>query len=276
MEDRQTKLVMKLYDSTAGRLLLKIITRPWFSKLAGRILDSSVSRLAIGKFITRNNIDMNEYPETEYISFNDFFTRKIKSSLRPVNMDWKALIAPCDGRLSISPITGSGRFDIKGHEYTLEELIHDKDLAREYIGGSMLIFRLTVSDYHRYHYPDSGIKSGNTHIPGVLHTVNPVAAGRRRIYCENSREYFTLQSDNFGKMLMIQVGALLVGRIFNKHNDSVVVRGLEAGWFEYGGSTVILCLKPGVAMLNEDIRIAASQHEVPVKMGEPIGICTLR
>ena len=153
------------------------------------------------------------------------------------------------------------------------EMLAEKDpeLAKQYDGGTLLMFRLTVSDYHRYHYPDSGMKSDNTHIDGVFHTVHPIAAESRWIYSENEREYFILHSDNFDDMLMIQVGALLVGRICNQHEAAAVQRGHVAGWFEYGGSTVILCLKRGVAEILPEIREAARKAEIQVRMGQRIG-----
>ena len=80
-----------------------------------------------------------------------------------------------------------------------------------------------------------------------------------------------LHSDNFDDMLMIQVGALLVGRICNQYEAAAVQRGHVAGWFEYGGSTVILCLKRGVAEILPEIQEAARKAEVRVKMGQRIG-----
>lgn len=273
-EDKQTQLVRKLYTTALGRFLLRILIRPWVSKLAGAFMDSWLSKIMIPGFVRKNNIDLSCCEKTEiakYRSFNDFFIRRIKPEMRPVDMEWDALISPCDGRLSVEAISMASRFQVKGRSYTMEELIQNEELAAQYDGGTLLLFRLTVSDYHRYHYPDSGIKSGNTRVAGVLHTVHPIAAESRWIYSENAREYFVLHSDNFDDMLMIQVGALLVGRICNQHEEAVVQRGQTAGWFEYGGSTVILCLKQGVAEILPEIQEAARKAEVCVKMGQRIG-----
>ena len=273
-EDKQTQIVQKLYTTVFGRFLLRILIRPRVSKLAGAFMDSRLSKIMIPGFIKKNNIDLSCYEKTEkanYRSFNDFFIRRIKPELRPVAMEWDALISPCDGRLSVEEISMDSRFQVKGRSYTMDELIRDEDLAAQYDGGTLLLFRLTVSDYHRYHYPDSGMKSDNTHIDGVFHTVHPIAVESRWIYSENEREYFILHSDNFDDMLMIQVGALLVGRICNQHEKAVVQRGQTAGWFEYGGSTVILCLKRGVAEIFPEIQEAARKAEVRVKMGQRIG-----
>lgn len=272
-EDKQTRLVKRLYRSWAGRLVLRIITRPWVSRFAGCLMDSRISRILIPHFVSSNGIDMGLYEDRAYSSFNDFFTRRIKPEQRPIATGHSSLIAPCDGRLSIRPIDSSCLFTIKGQNYSMNQLIGDSALATKYEGGTMLIFRLTVSDYHRYHYPDSGVKSSNTRIGGLLHTVNPVAAQERRIYCENAREYFVINSDNFGDILMMQVGALLVGDICNKHQQAIVRRGQEAGHFEYGGSTVILCIEKGMAEILPEIKTRASDNqELAVKMGQMVGI----
>mgnify|MGYP003361794921 FL=1 len=273
-EEKQTALVKSLYCTAIGRVILKMIIRPWFSKTMGWFLDTKISKFMIKGFVRRNGIDLSLYEKSgfdSYGSFNEFFTRKIKSGCRPVSMDHADLIAPCDGLLSIHPVTDQS-VEIKGHYYTISELVQDEGLQEKYINGVMMVFRLTVSDCHRYHYPDNGVKSANTKIKGVFHTVHPVAAQKNAIYCENSREYFILNSDNFGDMLMIQVGALLVGKICNKHSHAVVQRGFEAGWFEYGGSTVIMCLEQGAADLLPGImQTGKGGTEVRVNMGQVIG-----
>lgn len=276
-ENKQATLIKKLYTTFWGRWILRLITRPWVSELAGRFMDSPLSKILIKGFVRKNHIDLEAYERTDYRSFNDFFTRKINLSLRPVSMQPGTLISPCDGKLSVYPIKKGDTVQVKGHSYTMGDLVQNGRIAGSYEGGVMLVFRLTVSDYHRYHYPDSGVKSQNTHINGVFHTVNPAAAGVRRIYCENAREYFTLSSENFGEILMMQVGALLVGRICNKHQKAAVRRGEEAGWFEYGGSTVIVCLgKRTVDILPELTKSSELNRETNVKMGQAIGFATWR
>lgn len=270
-DEKQQQLVRKLYQTLPGRRLLKVLIRPWVSRLTGAFLDCRISKLLIRRFVRSNQIDLSEFEEISYRSFNDFFSRRIRPECRPVAMEWHDVIAPCDGRLSVHPISQESRFLVKGHFYTMEELVQSRTLAEAYEGGMLLLFRLTVSDYHRYHYPDSGVKSGNTCIDGVLHTVHPLAAASRRLYCENQREYFILHSDNFDDILMMQVGALLVGKICNRHGEAVVQRGQTAGWFEYGGSTVILCFKKGMIRLLPEVQEAAESSEVKVKMGQAIG-----
>jgi len=137
----------------------------------------------------------------------------------------------------------------------------------------MLVFRLCVDDYHRYSYVDNGYLGPVRRINGVYHTVNPVAieAGND-IYKENTRELSVLHSENFGKILQIEVGALMVGRIVNNDEKCHVSRGQEKGRFEFGGSTVILAFaKDMVKIKDEIIKNSAEDFETIVKMGDVIG-----
>ena len=268
----QKKLVKLLYQSVPGRVILRGLTKPWVSKAAGRLLDSRLSVCLIPRFIKANKIDPDDYEERKYRSFNEFFTRKIKPERRKINRDPNVLIAPCDGRLTVYDIDESSRFQIKGRPYTMEELLKNRKLAKRYHGGKLLLFRLTVGDYHRYCYPDSGIRSENYMLPGILHTVHPIAAHARPIYKENTRTFSLLKTERFKTIRFIQVGALLVGRIVNRTGQAATARGQEAGMFQYGGSTVILCMEPDVFTPDEDIlRNSKAGAETVVRMGSRIG-----
>lgn len=272
-DEGQSKVVRFLYKSVPGRIVLKGLVNPCISKLAGRFLDSKLSVYLIPGFIRANKIDLNDYEKRRYVSFNDFFTRKIKTGRRKINPEPSVLIAPCDSRLTVYDINEHSRFEIKGRPYTMKELVHSKKIADHYCGGKLLVFRLTVGDYHRYCYIDSGHKTKNHRIQGVLHTVHPIAAGMRSIYKENAREYAILKTENWGNVLMMQVGAMLVGRIMNHHQDAWVKRGEEAGMFQYGGSTVIICLEPDAVLIDRDILSnSANDMETRVLMGERIGL----
>ena len=145
-------------------------------------------------------------------------------------------------------------------------------MARRYQGGYACIFRLTVDDYHRYCYVDNGRKSMNIRIPGVFHTVNPAANEVCPIYKENTREFSLLQSEHFKVVLMMEVGALLVGRITNYHEEETVKKGEEKGRFEFGGSTVILLFqKDAVKFDQRFLYNTENGYETIVKMGERLG-----
>lgn len=274
--DGQGAMIRFLYEKPLGQQLLKLLIRPGVSKAAGWCLSRGPSRLFVGPFVRKNRLDLTDYPERKYKSFNDFFTREIYPGRRPVDQDASHLIAPCDSKLTAIPITPEARFSVKGVEYTLESLLRDQGLSDRYQGGMLLLFRLSVDDYHRYCYVADGIKSENVRIPGVFHTVSPHAAEKLPIYRENTREYSLLETRQFGTVLMMEVGALLVGKIQNHHQAAEVRRGQEKGLFQFGGSTVLLLLEPGRVRLDADIlKNSEGGEETIVKMGERIGTTDL-
>lgn len=272
-DDGQDRFLEWMYGTRPGRLLVKLMIRPGVSRAAGWLLDRRVSALAVRPLIRKNHICMDDFEQRRFRSFNDFFTRRVLPGKRPVDNAPGHLIAPCDSKLTVYDIRPDSRFRVKGTEYTLEGLLQSKELAETFLGGTLLLFRLTVGDYHRYTYIDSGFVTGSTRIPGVFHTVNPAAASRCPIYRENTREYSLLESLRFGTVLQMEVGAAMVGRIVNAPGSRNVRRGEEKGRFEFGGSTVIVLLQKGRAILDADLlRNTAQDAETVVRLGERIGI----
>lgn len=269
----QDKLLSFLYTNIFGRMLLKPLIQPQVSKLAGRYLSSAHSKWLISKFIERNEIDMDIYEECDYSSFNDFFTRKIKPDCRPVPEDLDVLISPCDCLATVYPIQENTTFSIKNTEYTLRSLLRSPRLAKRFRGGYAYILRLTVEDYHRYLYSVSGKQSKNYHIDGTFHTVNPIANDYLPIYKENTREYTVIHSKEFGDVLQMEVGALLVGKISNHKQSTVVTRGEEKGFFEYGGSTIVVLTQKGRVTPRSDLLTNSKNgYETKVLQAHPLGI----
>lgn len=269
----QDKLLSFLYTNILGRMLLKPLIQPQVSKLAGRYLSSAHSKWLISKFIERNEINMDIYEECDYSSFNDFFTRKIKPDCRPVPEDLDVLISPCDCLATVYPIQENTTFSIKNTEYTLRSLLRSPRLAKRFRGGYAYVLRLTVEDYHRYLYSVSGKQSKNYHIDGTFHTVNPIANDYLPIYKENTREYTVIRSKEFGDVLQMEVGALLVGKISNHKQSTVVTRGEEKGFFEYGGSTIVVLTQKGRVTPRSDLLTNSKNgYETKVLQAHPLGI----
>ena len=261
-EYKTNKSLKFLYNTILGRCILKIaITKP-ISNCYAKYLNSRLSKHKIKKFIQINNIDMDEYEVKKYSSFNDFFIRQIKSGKRIIEDN---LIAICDSKLSIYKINDDSTLNIKNSVYTISELIGEK---RNY--KYALVFRLCVDDYHHYIFPDDGKVLSTKHINGVLHTVQPIAQKKYKVFSENSRNISFLDCANLGDVCYIEVGALMVGKIVNE-NVVEFKKGQEKGHFEFGGSTVIMLINKDIEFNKKIIENSKNNIETIVKMGMCIG-----
>lgn len=257
-----------LYNNPLGRLLLGIAVSPFVSNVYAWKNSRKSSAKRIPGFIKEHNIDMSDYEDREYKSFTDFFTRKVRYGKRPVDMAPEALISPADSKLLVYEIEKDTTLRIKGRTYTADEILADSENAKEFAGGYALVFRLTVDDYHRFCYPDRGCLISRRLIKGKLHTVSPVSKDHK-IYMENTRSVNLLKTENFGTIAYIEVGAMLIGRIVDNGTD-VFEKGQEKGYFEPGGSTVVILVK-NVEIDKDIMEQSASGIETKVRYGERIG-----
>ena len=254
-----------LYNTVSGRVILKIfITSKLFSRINADFKNSKRSVKQIKKFIDTYQINMDDYEKKDYTSFNDFFTRRLAKGRIECPLQSQVLISPASAKLRVFNIDSTCCFRIKNSVYTISELIGDSKLAKEYEKGICMVFRLTVDDYHRYCYIDKGHGISEKTITGKLHTVSPISAKSYKVYCENQREISVLSTENFGKVIQIEVGALLVGKIFN-YGKSDFIRGEEKGYFSFGGSTVILLFKENTVKIDADI-MEYSQNDIETKV----------
>ena len=264
-----------LYDNPVGELTLNaLVKRKFVSEIYGRKMDKPASVKKIQPFILEYGIDMSDFRDTVYHCFNDFFTRCLKPSARPVDADPGVLVSPADGKLlAYSDLSGQDFF-VKGYRFDLPEFLGDSLLARQFAGGSMIVIRLAPVDYHRFHFPVDGEVLYEKTLRGTYYSVNPLALRKKvELLCENERDYTVIASDRFGRMIMAEVGATLVGSIIQTCKGPRVVKGEEKGYFKFGGSTVILFFRKGVLQIDSDLLINTSNRlETAVKVGEHIGV----
>jgi phosphatidylserine decarboxylase len=264
-----------LYDNPAGELTLNaLVKRKFVSELYGRMMDKPKSVKKIRPFVQEYHIDLSECRDTLFTSFNDFFTRKLKPSVRPVDPDSMVLVSPADGKLLAYKDVAGQDFIVKGYRFDLQKFLLDSSLAREFAHGSMVVVRLAPVDYHRFHFPVDGVLLYEKKVGGTYYSVNPLALRRKvKLLCENERAYTVISSDRFGKMVMAEVGATMVGSIVQTVRGSQVVKGEEKGYFKFGGSTVVLIFKKDVVRIDPDLLLnTVNGLETAVRMGEHIGI----
>ena len=273
-EDNQYKnnYLLFLYNNPFGRLLLKILILPFVSKLVGKYYDSKASTRSIDKFIKDNKIDMSLYEKAEYKSFNDFFARK-KIILDETSSNFREnnyFVSPADSRVLVYKFGEKLKVNIKDSMYDIEELTKmPKEELKDFENGNVFIFRLCVDDYHRYCFVDNGEVLKQTSINGVLHTVSP-ASKSYKIYKQNHRVVSLLDTNNFGKMIYVEVGALLVGKIVN-HDVQKFKKGDEKGYFKFGGSTIVIITKDNITIDEDILENSKNEIETKVYYGEKIG-----
>jgi len=267
-----------LYSSASGKATLHLLfKRKIVSALGGCYMNTGWSAKRIPDFIQEHNIDLTEYEISnieEYKTFNEFFYRKLKSGARSIGED---IVSPADGKILVFPtLNDVSSFFVKGSEFNLESFLRDTVLAKKYANGSMAIVRLAPPDYHRYHFPASGIASESVKIKGHYFSVSPLALlGSLKIFCENKREYCTLQTNDSGDILIMDVGATMVGSIIQTYQSGKVEKGDEKGYFAFGGSTLVLLFEEGKIRFTSDlIENTNKKLETTIQMGETIASCS--
>lgn len=257
-----------LYNTVAGRVLLKLfVARPLFSKLNAIYYKSKISRKDIKPFIEKHNISMKYWDIEQFKSFNDFFTRK-----REIDISCSAneIIAVADSKLMIYDISDDTRLTIKNTTYNIKDIIKSASIAKQFNSGKALVFRLAADNYHRHVFIDSGIITDNYTLNGVLHTVRPISE-KFKIYSENTREITVIKTKNLGTIVEIDVGALLIGCMVNTYRGYKVTKLDEKGYFEYGGSTVVILINTNCKIDEDILEQSRLGYETKVSIGERIG-----
>lgn len=264
------------YKNRIGKCLRFFLRRKWCSQLMGWYQNSWLTKRNITPFIKKHAINMNDFDRNahEYKSFNDFFCRKLKPGARLINQNKNVIISPADAKLLVFPqVTTPMKFFVKMLPFNLETFLQSYNKAQEYHEGTMMILRLAPYDYHRYHFPFSCYADKPIPITGTYESVNPIAYGANiQPLTHNIRTIITLRSDVFGDVLMIPVGALFVGSIIHTYTpETNQLKGDEAGYFSFGGSTIVLLFKKGtIEPLEPFVKNSQEGYETAVQMGQAI------
>ena len=266
-----------LYETSIGYMIFRLLlNRKIFHLLYGRYQDSAYSRHKIARFITQYGIDTAELtlPPEKYFSFNAFFTRQLNAMARPFVVDEHIFCSPGDGKVLVyTQLNTESQFQVKGQSISLDSLLASSINPDIYSGGAAIVLRLAPYDYHRYHFSTEGIAQPAKYIRGEYHSVNPLALAKvPDVYCRNQRAVTQFDSDNFGSIAYIEVGALTVSSIVQTYTPGRVTKGQEKGYFQYGGSTIILLFEPDRIIFERDlVRDSANGIEVQVLAGSKLG-----
>ena len=218
-----------LYYNPLGEVALQtLVKRKFVSDFYGWLMDTHWSVKKIKPFVKDFNIDLSIAQKQHFTTFNDFFTRKLKPEARPVNNDSNVVVSPGDGKILAYQNIANQNFIVKGYKFDINTFLQNDSLATLYRDGSMLALRLCPTDYHRYHFPIGGTVSPVTRINGELYSVSPIALHSMvDIFLLNKREYIILANRRFGDVIMVEVGAIMVGSIVQTYTGSRVKKGRE-------------------------------------------------
>lgn len=270
-------LLKFLYHNPFGKTaILPIAKQKIISEFYGKKMFKASSVKKIASFVSELKIDMTESAKkmNEFTSFNDFFYRKLKTNARPIE---NGFVSPGDGKLlAFENISDIRNFFIKGREFTLLQFLKNNKLAKYYKNASLIILRLAPNDYHRYHFPYNGTPSESTKIKGSYMSVSPyaLASNFTKVFCQNKREYCILKTEDKGDILIVPVGATMVGSIFETYTpNKKIKKGDEMGYFAFGGSTIVLLVDKTKITIDSDLlENTKNKIETAVKMGERIGL----
>lgn len=269
-----------LYSSITGHMLSGLVTNQYVSWLYGLYQNTPFSKFKIDQFIQDYDIDMSQFlphkertPLAPYGSFNEFFIRRFKQGARNFMDSTSTMPAFCEGRYyGASEVREDDLFPVKGKFLNSELLLENRKWSEKFEGGPILIARLCPVDYHRFHFPDNGQILERYNVSGDYHSVNPAALKKKNdIFCTNKRTVTILETEQFGTLAYIEVGALMVGRIVQTHHATHFYKGDEKGYFLFGGSTVIvLGVKKAWVPSRDILEYSSKGIETFVELGKPV------
>lgn len=267
------RIMRLIYENpVGGASLLWLVKRKAISRLYGLYCRTPLSAKGIPQFIEKYGVDMTGCHGT-YKNFAQFFARE-KSGVQFPEEPY-VLGSPCEGLVSVyANIETEQIIAVKGRHFSLEELFADAALAWEYTGGTMVSIRLTPANYHRIHFFDAGVVKSTRMIKGDLYSVSPLALNRVvKLYCRNKRALIQFSTENFGDVVLVEVGATFVGSIVHCFKeDQQVKRGEVASYFKPGGSLVLMFLKKGAFKPSNDLLMRTCDGiETKISIGKTLG-----
>jgi phosphatidylserine decarboxylase len=274
------------YENPIGKFFVwLVIKRALFSYIYGWQMNKRVSANKVLPFIIAYNIDVTTFVKSPYDfkTFNEFFYRRLKPDVRPIDQDPDVAVFPADGRHLVFPnVDAADGFYAKGFKFSLTELLGEDYLPEEkrvrsklFAGGAMVISRLCPVDYHRFHFPCAGVPSPTERIKGALYSVSPIALKKNVKYLVQNKRVLTLiESPVFGTVASMEVGATNVGSIVQIFPPGQAAKkGEEKGLFKFGGSCVITLFQRGRIVFDADLVEQSRQCiESYAQMGERLGV----
>lgn len=251
------------------RLFIELSSHKWISNITGKMAKSKYSRRWISRFAKAYNIELGEAekPVEDYASLNEFFTRRLKPHFRPISTLENAVVSPVDALITSIGIVEEGKLlNVKGQDYTIDELLNRSPRTINYMNGYYYVLYLSPSDYHRIHSPIEGVIVEKEHIPGRVYPVNSKGLRYMRSVLSRNERLITYIEHSAGELAVVKVGALNVSSIqYVPSLPSKLQRGDDLAYFEFGSTVVLL-------MSNESYEsLAEITLGDKIKMGQALG-----
>jgi len=268
----------------------------WMTEATGRAMDAPSSRKKIAPFVTAYRVDLTDLDRdlSEFATMNEFFSRPLRAGSRPVAApdDPSIAVSPADCRLRcVDRLGADSSLVVKARDHSVRSLLgldrrtirddpgcaavaafHDRT---EPTGFAAMICRLAPADYHRYHWPVDGLwdEDSGVDIAGEYHSVSPTAINSAvDVLGVNHRHVVLVETEAFGTVAIVIVGASNVGSIVLTATSGAVERGDELGLFRFGGSSVVMLFDSSRIVFDDDLRAASADgFEMMVRMGDSIG-----
>jgi len=231
------------------------------------------------------NMSVFKYPDyRNYSTVNDWFKRELSPdpyySQRPIAqyLNQSIIVSPCDARVMVFPnVTSNMSLWIKGDKFSVTDLLGGyTDRSKNFINGALVILRLARQDYHRFHLPVTAYINETFFLGGTLYSVgfDAIRSNNEVLYNQRVVTYLDTKSyANIGTVAYVAVGAACVGSVFMEHStNTFVLKGDQLGYFQFGGSTIVLIFQPNTIQFSSDLIFQSSrQVESLVRVGQEIG-----
>ena len=276
-----------LQKSPIGRIILKTVDKP-LTKLCGFMANSSVPfpYFNIPNFLKECqkegcpiNLEQFQAPENGYKNLQALFTRKFREGLRPFLGGETAFNAPAEGMLSIiKDVNVSDSFYVKNKKFTIEKFLDSQRIYEPFTkkwglqkSPSILIFRLRIGDYHRFHMPIDGKIIEEHEVSGALRSVRPFAfTDDMNPFVENYRRVFLCQDKKGQNFALVAVGAFCVSSVERTAAiNQDLKKGDEVGLFKMG-STIVVITEQEYLNFNQDLN-DATKTELFCQLGTQVG-----
>lgn len=249
--------------------MTELSSRKWISRLTGKFAQSAASRRFISRFAATYGIKIEEAEKnlSEYKTLNEFFTRRLKPGMRTIHNGADSLVSPVDALITGAGTISAGTIvNVKGQDYTIEELLNRSPRTESYMNGFYIVLYLSPTDYHRIHTPVTGRIVEREHIAGKVYPVNDFGLrNMRRVLSRNERLITYIQHET-GETAIVKVGAMNVSSIqYVEPLKEEMVKGEDLAYFEFG-STVVLLTEDETFTPRKDLKTG-----LKVQMGEQLG-----